>query len=131
MNNGEAITIIQNCVEDAGFVNLDVIPMGADRIFLKSTSDKNTLSVLEEAKDFFYLLFNNNVRWDKDVVPFRRGAWLRLYGIPIHAWNENFFKLCVMDCGTYLRSDDMSLDRGRFDARVLIVDTYFRYCFIC
>jgi len=32
-----------------------------------------------------------------------------------------FFKLCVMDCGTYLRTDDMSLDRGRFNfARVLI-----------
>lgn len=39
-----------------------------------------------------------------------------------YAWNENFFKLRVMDCGTYLRSDDMSLDRGRFDyARVLIL----------
>lgn len=55
------------------------------------------------------------------MVPFRRGAWLRLYDIPIHAWDENFFKLCVMDCGTFLRSDDMKLDRGRLDfARVLI-----------
>lgn len=55
------------------------------------------------------------------MVPLRRGAWLRVYGIPIHAWNELFFKLCVMECGTYLRMDDMSLDRGRFDyARILI-----------
>ena len=45
------------------------------------------------------------------MVPFRRGTWLRLYDIPIHAWDENFFKLCVMDCGTFLRSDDMKLDR--------------------
>jgi len=46
---------------------------------------------------------------------------MRLYGIPLHAWNENSFKLCVMDCGSFLRTDDMSLDKGRFDyARVLI-----------
>jgi len=51
------------------------------------------------------------------VFPFRRGAWLRLYGIPIHAWNGNFFKLCVMDCGSYLRSDEMTLDRGRLCSR--------------
>jgi len=35
--NGEAIKVIQKRVEDAGFVNLDVIPMGADQVFLKST----------------------------------------------------------------------------------------------
>jgi len=57
-------------------------------------------------------------------MPFQRGAWIRLYGIPIHAWNENFFKLCVLDCGRYLRTDNCSLNRERFDyARVLIATT--------
>lgn len=60
--NGEAITLIQNRVEDAGFVNLDIIPLGADRVFLKSTSNKETLSILEEAKEFFDLIFTNMVR---------------------------------------------------------------------
>lgn len=46
---------------------------------------------------------------------------MRLYGIPLHAWNENFFKLCVLDCGRYLRADSGSVDRDRFDyARVLV-----------
>lgn len=55
------------------------------------------------------------------MVPFRKGAWLRLYGILIHAWHDNLFKLCVLECGDYLRTDDMTLERGRFDyARVLI-----------
>ena len=31
-------------------MDLDIIPMGADRVFLRSTSLKETLSVLEEAK---------------------------------------------------------------------------------
>jgi len=50
-----------------------------------------------------------------------RGAWVRIYGVPLHAWNYDFFKLCVYDCGRLLRIDDISLDRDRFDyARVLV-----------
>jgi len=63
----------------------------------------------------------NVVQWDKGDVPFHRGAWLRLYGIPLHAWNEYFFKLCVMECGRFLRTDMCSLEKERFDyARVLV-----------
>ena len=55
------------------------------------------------------------------MFPFQRGAWVRLYGIPLHAWHENFFKLCVMDSGRFLKTDNCSLNRERFDyARVLI-----------
>lgn len=31
--NGEAIPIIQTCKEDAGFDDLDIIPVGADKVF--------------------------------------------------------------------------------------------------
>jgi len=61
------------------------------------------------------------LRWDKAVLPFQRGAWVYIYGIPLQTWNESFFKLCVIDCGRYLRTDNCSLNRERFDyARVLI-----------
>jgi len=119
--NGEAIPMVQKRVEDAGFADLEIIPMGADKVFLKSVSEKDTWSLLGEAKEFFDHFFANWKRWDKEVVPFKRGARLRLYGIPLHALNDNFFKLCVLDCGTFLRTDTVSLDRVRFDyARVLI-----------
>lgn len=60
------------------------------------------------------------------MMPFRRGAWLRVYGIPIHAWNESFFKLCILECGSYLRSDNCSMTRQRLDyARVLVSTTLF------
>ncbi|GAU25531.1 hypothetical protein TSUD_280160 [Trifolium subterraneum] len=68
--NGEAVPVVQNRITDAGFHDLILIPMGADKM-----------------------------RWGKEVLPYRRGAWIRLYGIPLHAWNVHFFKLCVLDCG--------------------------------
>jgi hypothetical protein len=58
------------------------------------------------------------------VVPFQRGAWVRIYGIPLHAWNVNFFKLCVMDCGRFLCADRYTVAKDRLDyARVLIATT--------
>jgi hypothetical protein len=44
-------------------------------------------SVLEGAKDFFSMCFLHWARWEKGVIPFQRGAWVRIYGIPLHAWN--------------------------------------------
>lgn len=63
--NGEAITVVQNRVEDAGFVDLDIIPLGADKFFIPSTSEKETLSSLEDAKDFLgvKILFIGIKKW--------------------------------------------------------------------
>jgi hypothetical protein len=42
----------------------------------------------------------------------------------LHAWNESFFKLCVFDCGRFLRADNYTKEKDRLDfARVLIATT--------
>jgi hypothetical protein len=79
------------------------------------------MSILDGAKEFFSMCFSHWVRWEMAEIPFQRGAWVRLYGIPLHAWNDNFFKLCVMDCGRFLRTDGYTAAKDRLDfARVLI-----------
>ncbi|MCI70680.1 hypothetical protein A2U01_0091943, partial [Trifolium medium] len=57
------------------------------------------MSIVSSAEEFFKLVFSNWMRWEKDVMAYQRGAWVRLYGVLLHAWNVNFFKLCVFDCG--------------------------------
>ncbi|GAU34888.1 hypothetical protein TSUD_144190 [Trifolium subterraneum] len=119
--NGEAVPVVQNRITDAGFQDLILIPMGADKVFIRSSARTDALTIVNSATDFFTLLFSNWMRWGKVVHPYQRGTWVRLYGIPIHAWNVNFFKLCVFDCGRFLRADSCSTDRDRLDfARVLI-----------
>jgi hypothetical protein len=119
--NGESIPVVQNRIADAGVEDIDIIPLGADQVFIRSNSEVNVTTILHDAKEFFDHFFTNIVRWEKNVVPFQRGAWLRLYGVPLHAWNESFFKLCTLDCGRFLRSDSCSVERDRFDyARILI-----------
>ncbi|XP_045797610.1 uncharacterized protein LOC123891756 [Trifolium pratense] len=61
------------------------------------------------------------MRWEKESSSYRRGAWVCLYGVPLHAWNEQFFQLCVFESGRFLRTDCCSVGKNRLDfARVLI-----------
>ncbi|GAU51434.1 hypothetical protein TSUD_413340 [Trifolium subterraneum] len=44
------------------------------------------------------------------------GAWVHLYGVPLHAWNVNFFKLCVFDCG---RVERVLVDRAKVEIKIV------------
>jgi len=87
---------------------LDIIPLGADKVFILCVSNSNVTKVIDEAHDFFNLFFSQSDHWNKDIVKFERGAWVRIYGIPIHTWNEAFFKLSVFYCGRFLRFDHVA-----------------------
>ncbi|GAU23620.1 hypothetical protein TSUD_386090 [Trifolium subterraneum] len=119
--NGEAVPVVQNRITDAGFNDLILVPMGADKVFVRSSAGVDVWAIVDGAKEFFTLIFSNWVRWGNEGFSYQRGAWVRLYGIPIHAWNVHFFKLCVFYCGRSLRADNFSVHRDRLDfARVLI-----------
>jgi hypothetical protein len=113
--------VVRRRLEDAGFKGLDVTHLGGARVFVRSLEGTDVMYVLDSAKDFFFLCFSHWTRWETAVIPFQRSAWVRIYGTPLHAWNDNFFKLCVMDCGRFLRSDNYTAEKERLDfARVLI-----------
>jgi len=123
--NGEVIPVLQRRIFDAGFDNLVIIPMGADKVFLRSLDDSDVSVLLSKVQDFFDNFFSKPVRWSKDMLVRERGAWVRIYGVPLHAWNYDFFKLCVMDCGRLLRVDDITLERDRFDYARILLSTNF------
>jgi hypothetical protein len=124
--NGESIPVVQDRIADAGMTDIDIILLGADKVFIRSISEVSVTTILNDAKEFFAHFFVNIMRWEKNVVPFQQGAWFRLYGIPLHAWNESFFKLCILDVGRFLRSDSCTVEKERFDyARILVATTSF------
>jgi len=51
--NGELIPMIQNRVTNAGFLDLDIIPMGADKKFIWSLSNSDVMKIVKEASGFF------------------------------------------------------------------------------
>jgi len=49
---------------------------------------------------------------------------VRAYGIPVHAWNEAFFRLCVSENGRFTHADECTVDKAHLDfARILVSTT--------
>ncbi|GAU34276.1 hypothetical protein TSUD_321220 [Trifolium subterraneum] len=61
--NGEAISIVQNRITDAGFHDLIIITMGADKVFIRSASGADVLTTINSAKDFFHTCFFELVKF--------------------------------------------------------------------
>ncbi|CAG9768404.1 unnamed protein product [Ceutorhynchus assimilis] len=118
---GDSALDLQQRVEDAGFPNVVVTPMGGDRVFLNCSGDEDIWQVFNGALHFFAMLFSNIHKWSEAEVRYERGAWLRVYGIPVHAWNESFFRLCAPENGRFIRADECTIDKARLDfARILV-----------
>jgi hypothetical protein len=67
------------------------------------------------------MLFGNLQKWFDSDVRYERGAWVRIYGVPIRAWNDEFFRLCVSSTGRFIRADDCTDEKAHLDfARILI-----------
>lgn len=79
---GETSLSIQQRVEDAGFINVEFIPMGGDRLFLRSRNNEDIWTVFNKAIDFFSLFLSEVHKWSTEDVRYERGAWLRVYGGP-------------------------------------------------
>lgn len=119
--NGDAIPVHQRRIFYAGFDTLEIIPLGDDKVFLRTTDDGEVSFLLSQVAEFFNNFFTSPVRWNKGIVNRERGAWVRIYGTPLHAWNINFFKFCVLDCGRLLQADEFTFEKQRLDyARVLV-----------
>jgi len=119
---GDSVLSYKQCIADAGFPNVTVTPLGGDRVLLHCTSGDDFSTVLNGAYEFFGMLFSNFHKWSESLVRCERGAWLRVYGIPVHAWNATFFRLCVSGIGRFLYVDECIVDKARLNyARILVV----------
>jgi len=67
------------------------------------------------------MLFSNIHKWSAPDARYERRAWLRAYGVPIHTWNDDFFRLCVMGVGWFIRSDECTMDKARLDYAIILV----------
>lgn len=61
--------------------------------------------------------------WIDEVLEKGRASWFRVYGIPAHAWNTEFFALLANSLGTFICLDDnfvfaMNMNVSRIRVRV-------------
>lgn len=62
------------------------------------------------------------------MVPRERTVWLRVSGVPVNAWSEEFFKYMFVLVWVFVRVDAAILEKLRLDfGRVLVSVTNPKY----
>ena len=72
--SGDSSLSLQQRMEDAGFDNIVVTPMGSDRVFLNVSGGGDMWQVFHGAFDFFSILFTDIHKWSKNGDIYERGA---------------------------------------------------------
>ncbi|MCH82646.1 hypothetical protein A2U01_0003457, partial [Trifolium medium] len=76
---------------------------------------------MEDAWGWLQQWFKEIRPWSTREIDTDRLVWLRVYGIPVHAWNDIFFALISKPFGTFLNADDSTSKKLTMDvARILI-----------
>ncbi|WJX17882.1 hypothetical protein P8452_07743 [Trifolium repens] len=117
----DEVPLLQQKILDIGITTVKIIPMGGRKVFLQPVEDEDLSELIKDAEEFFNHWFVKIKEWSPKEVSSDRAIWIRLYGVPVHAWRENFFKKMLELTGEVIVMDDDTINKRRFDyARVLI-----------
>lgn len=74
-----------------GYFSIKVTPLGANFYLLEEFEEGEINNLIKEGKSWWSKWFSSIGEWREEVVDNDGIAWIRVYGIPCHAWNFLLF----------------------------------------
>ncbi|KAF1865921.1 hypothetical protein Lal_00033383 [Lupinus albus] len=118
-----------------GFLTIHLTPLGGRSFLLRSEEDDDIEAFLEGEPAWFQSRFCVLRKWVPKDLASERFIWVRCYGVPLHAWEENFFKLLASSLGTFLGLDHWTrshhhLEYGRFLVAIPFLASVDKSCLV-
>lgn len=111
---------VQHSLLIEGIYNFRVTSMGDDLVLLQAEVPGVIENAREDHKEWWKATFKDVQRWLPQRVAKGRRVWLRIAGIPLHVWDEPFFKLLASRFGVFLDFDEDTVVVRHLDlARIL------------
>jgi hypothetical protein len=114
---------IQNAFHSQGYFGVKVTPLGANLALLEGQEEGEVEALLEDARDWLDQWFSEIRPWTPKDVDLERTVWLRIFGIPVHAWNDEFFAQITKPWGTFMHADDVTSKKLSMDVARLFIRT--------
>jgi hypothetical protein len=114
---------IQNAFHRQGYFGVKVTPLGANLVLLEGQEDGEVQALMDDAKGWLDQWFKQIRPWRPQEVDMERVIWLRVFGVPSHAWNDLFFAQLVKPWGVFLNSDDGTSKKITMDVARLLIRT--------
>ena len=116
------MSLMQQCFVDAGFQMIQIAP-GEKKIFMHSLDHKAVLDTINDVVSFFSQFFVKLFAWHLKVFNLERKVWLRMYGIPLHFWNMEFFNKILSNKRSIQMMDFCTSNRSCLDFARFYVQT--------
>lgn len=114
---------IQTCFKMEGYFSIRVTPLEANLCLLEEVEEWDILDIIREGETWWKKWFVEIRRCKKEDVDTERVTWLRLHGVPCHAWNFRFFELMANGIGSYVYYDEDTLKGFNREVAKIIVRT--------
>lgn len=104
-----------------GYFDIKVTPMGANLALLQAIGEEDLATSIEEIRGWLANWLLDIKPWDPALIDCERYVWVRIHGVPAHAWNVQFFSFLAKSMGEFINVDDNTRFKRSLDvARVLI-----------
>jgi len=123
------VTRIQTSVFMEGWREIKVFAMGEGMVLLHSEKEGVLERARKEKKEWWSNHFLKIQKWLPHHTGIRRRTGVKLYGVPLHIWEEAIFKKIGERLGEFLDFDVDTAERKRFDVARILISTY-RWGFI-
>ncbi|CAJ2672764.1 unnamed protein product [Trifolium pratense] len=112
---------IQEQFQRQGYFGIKITPLGANMVLMEEQEEGELQALLLEAKSWLDQWFSQVKPWEPELVDNERLLWVRVYGIPAHAWHVNFFDLICKPYGTFINADDGTTKKNVMDVARLLM----------
>ncbi|GLU08687.1 hypothetical protein SLE2022_255840 [Rubroshorea leprosula] len=103
VNSLDCIPALHEIFELKGYFNIAVIPLGGNMVLLKSDDTNLIREVVDNEQQWLSRWFERVQTWSTFDVSQERFLWVKVTGIPLHAWKESFFELIGNNLGQYVK----------------------------
>ncbi|XP_058751344.1 uncharacterized protein LOC131624420 [Vicia villosa] len=101
---------MQDIFDLDGYFNIKVTPLGSNKCLLEGRGEGDLEDLLDNFESWLKRWFQSVVRWEPSMVDLERVVWVRAFGIPCHAWGEEFFECISKPVGSFIKSDECTRD---------------------
>ncbi|GAU18663.1 hypothetical protein TSUD_124960 [Trifolium subterraneum] len=109
-----------------GLSHISVTDMGRDLVLIFSPKVGEVEKLWNSKADWIRYYFKEVNPWLPSSFVDRRDLWVKVYGIPLHVWSENLFKVIRGKYGEFLDYDDCTASRAKLDIARIKISTSFR-----
>jgi hypothetical protein len=114
---------VLNSLLMGGFNQIGVTPLGANMVLLKAADPLSIVEAERRQDPWWRGLFISVKKWSPNVVAKQRKVWLKVYGLPLHVWEEKCFKTVGSMFGDFVDFDESTIGFTRLDLARICVNT--------